>query len=267
MKKIKRIAYLLAVFVLVLSCTACMKVDIGVQINEDETGSLTTKISIEESVYEALVSMEEYENNEFVGSFKAKDFQKEVIDGASYYSAEKTEMFVSYEELVKSLEEIELPEGSELFESVKIEKSGMKYNFTAKTAIISNVGIDPHNEFEETESEEPWIIVTITVSMPGIIKDTNGEKINADTTQFVINDFESNSEYYAYSSIPLAEAIIITVLLTGIVAFILFVHSHNKKKRGEEEHENPDFFENENEGEEKMKICIPLEDFEEYEEN
>ena len=269
MRKFKKAMYLLTIFTLIFLCTGCARIDFDIKINTDETGLINTKISIEESVYEMLQSTGSFEvENDSEDPINIKDLKKEEINGVSYYYTEKIKEFNSYEAMVNLLKEIEVSEGVNIFENVEIEKVGMKYIFRFKTAIITEDVVSP---FPEDKKNRDWLIVTLSVDMPGVIKETNGVKVRMNTVCFTLNDFTASSEHYVQSAIPLSETIMITAFATGAVIALLYVLDCNKKRKEKEiEPENikDQSSENENiaEEDEEMETYAPLESFEEYKE-
>lgn len=200
MKKINKIFSLLFVVVLLVACVGCMRVDYGVKINDDNTAELTAKMSIEASAYETLLSFQDMNSDEDTSdsdSVDLEDFTKETIDGVEYYSYEETEKYNSYAELINAFNSYgEDAEINGLVTDFKIDKNENIYGFSFKT-------LAEDSESTSTYGEN-WFVFSMTVTMPGKITDTNGEKINDETVRFVLDDFSKENSYFVNSekSVP-----------------------------------------------------------------
>ena len=98
MKK-KVISLLLCTILLLSVLTGCIHQDMGVKMNKDGTGSITTTLGIEKDFYEQLKSM---------GSdpFEGKTISEYQYDGNTYVSYAETKQYSSYEEMEKALLEL-----------------------------------------------------------------------------------------------------------------------------------------------------------------
>ena len=226
MKKFKKIGSVLLIWVMVLGLVGCVRMDIGVEINDDGTGSLTAKMSIEESAYNELVSMGEIDEDD------AGDYKKEKIDGKTYYSITETEKYESLEDIADALEDLECIDGSQIFENVKIKEKdgGKKFTITFETPVIENP-----TEGMGYGDEEDWLVVTLTVKMPGKIADTNGEKQKRNTVCFTLDDFSDEAEYHAESvaTSPVGTIIIVVVGVAVAAGATVFLLNLKKKKEAQ----------------------------------
>lgn len=98
MKK-KVISLVLCTIMLLCVLTGCVHQDMGVKMNKDGTGSVTTTLGIEKEFYEQLKSM---------GSdpFEGKTVTEYQYDGSNYVSYAETKQYSSYEEMEKALLEL-----------------------------------------------------------------------------------------------------------------------------------------------------------------
>ena len=98
MKK-KVFALLMSTIMLLSLLTGCIHQDMGVKMNKDGTGSITTTLGIEKDFYEQLKSM---------GSdpFEGKTVSEYQYDGSTYVSYAETKEYGSYEEMENALLEM-----------------------------------------------------------------------------------------------------------------------------------------------------------------
>lgn len=230
MKKIKVIFSALCLLCLVVFCTGCMKMDLDVVLKEDGTASLTSKISIEESAYNSLLEMGESADS---ASFDLEDFVKETINDEIFYSYEQTVDYASYEELIEALESTDESSGTSLFERVEItgdEKNGFVFTMVTTEADFSEV--------EDTASlpiSDDWLVVSTTVKMPGKISETNGEKIDKFTAQFILDDFTESNTYTVKSAPPKSIGLIIVMCVSGALLVGSVIYLVIKKFRSDDE--------------------------------
>ncbi len=95
MKK-KVISLVLCTVMLLCVLTGCIHQDMGVKMNKNGTGSITTTLGIEKEFYEQLKSM---------GSdpFEGKTVSEYQYDGNTYVSYAETKEYSSYEDMEKAL--------------------------------------------------------------------------------------------------------------------------------------------------------------------
>ena len=146
MKK-KVFALLMSTIMLLSLLTGCIHQDMGVKMNKDGTGSITTTLGIEKDFYEQLKSM---------GSdpFEGKTVSEYQYDGSTYVSYAETKEYSSYEEMEKAL--LEMTYETELIddaqnaemEDVPVEKEDGNIDG------VFDVVIDEEKE-EETKVETP----------------------------------------------------------------------------------------------------------------
>lgn len=95
MKK-KVFSLVLCTIMLLCVLTGCIHQDMGVKMNKDGTGSVTTTLGIEKEFYEQLKSM---------GSdpFEGKTVTEYQYDGSTYVAYAETKQYSSYEEMERAL--------------------------------------------------------------------------------------------------------------------------------------------------------------------
>ena len=226
MKK-KVFALLMSTIMLLSLLTGCIHQDMGVKMNKDGTGSITTTLGIEKDFYEQLKSM---------GSdpFEGKTVSEYQYDGSTYVSYAETKEYSSYEEMEKALlemtyetEMLEDAQGTEvedehsveeesndifditieeekenapapaqdnhIFSSVNIEKNGgifySSYTFAAVLNPQNGDGLD--YDLNETFK------VTLTVEMPTEITGAKGGTVEGNKVVFDIADITATQELAA----------------------------------------------------------------------
>lgn len=97
--KTKVFSLALCTILLLSVLTGCIHQDMGVKMNKDGTGSITTTLGIEKEFYEQLKSM---------GSdpFEGKTVTEYQYDGSTYVAYAETKQYSSYEEMEKALLEM-----------------------------------------------------------------------------------------------------------------------------------------------------------------
>jgi hypothetical protein len=229
----------------------------GVKMNKDGTGSITTTLGIEKDFYEQLKSM---------GSdpFEGKTVSEYQYDGSTYVSYAETKEYSSYEEMEKALlemtyetEMLEDAQGTEvedehsveeesndifditieeekedapapaqdnhIFSSVNIEKNGgifySSYTFAAVLNPQNGDGLD--YDLNETFK------VTLTVEMPTEITGAKGGTVEGNKVVFDIADITATQELAATceennTGLVIGIVIGLVVLVAGAVCLIKF---------------------------------------------
>lgn len=138
MKK-KVFALLMSTIMLLSLLTGCIHQDMGVKMNKDGTGSITTTLGIEKDFYEQLKSM---------GSdpFEGKTVAEYQYDGSTYVSYAETKEYSSYEDMEKALLEM-----------------------TYETEIIEEAQ-NAENEDVEEDAENPDDIFDVTIEEPETVR-------------------------------------------------------------------------------------------------
>lgn len=237
--------------------TGCIHQDMGVKMNKDGTGSITTTLGIEKDFYEQLKSM---------GSdpFEGKTVSEYQYDGSTYVSYAETKEYSSYEEMEKALlemtyetEMLEDAQGTEvegehsveeesndifditieeekedapapaqdnhIFSSVNIEKNGgifySSYTFAAVLNPQNGDGLD--YDLNETFK------VTLTVEMPTEITGAKGGTVEGNKVVFDIADITATQELAATceennTGLVIGIVIGLVVLVAGAVCLIKF---------------------------------------------
>lgn len=253
----KVLALLMSTIMLLSLLTGCIHQDMGVKMNKDGTGSITTTLGIEKDFYEQLKSM---------GSdpFEGKTVSEYQYDGSTYVSYAETKEYSSYEEMEKALlemtyetEMLEDAQGTEvedepsveeesndifditieeekedapapaqdnhIFSSVNIEKNGgifySSYTFAAVLNPQNGDGLD--YDLNETFK------VTLTVEMPTEITGAKGGTVEGNKVVFDIADITATQELAATceennTGLVIGIVIGLVVLVAGAVCLIKF---------------------------------------------
>ena len=232
MKK-KVLALLMSTIMLLFLLTGCIHQDMGVKMNKDGTGSITTTLGIEKDFYEQLKSM---------GSdpFEGKTVAEYQYDGSTYVSYAETKEYSSYEDMEKALLEmtyeteiieeaqnaenedveedaenpddifdvtIEEPEtvrveavapttpaqDNHIFSSVNIEKNGGIFYSSYTFAAVLN---PPNGDGLDYDLNETFK-VTLTVEMPTEITGAKGGTVEGNKVVFDIADITATQELAA----------------------------------------------------------------------
>ena len=112
-KKVFSLCLCLALLLSVL--TGCIHQDMGVKMNKDGTGSITTTLGIKKDFYEQMKGM---------GSdpFEGKTVSEYQYDGDTYVSCAETKEYSSYEDMEKAL--LELTYETEMLEDAQGAENG-----------------------------------------------------------------------------------------------------------------------------------------------
>ena len=244
MKSIRKfVGFGLVLAMLFVCLTGCLRIDMGVEIKEDGTASVTSKLMIEEDAYNMLASLgssgeggDVSEGDESADSGDAsvpsgsdldlESFQKETIDGKVYYTFEETVKVASYEELEQMLVSSGDEDGVDLFSEAHVKKDGNSYSFQATTVAMDNSA--------SGMGSDDWLTLSMTITLPGKISDTTGEMINENTVRFVLDDFSEAKTLFVVSEVSAlntSEILVLAacgaLLVVGVVVMIL-----QKKKKG-----------------------------------
>lgn len=242
------ISLLLTAVLLVGLLTGCIHQDMGVKMNRDGTGSITTTLGIEKSFYEQMKAMDS-------DPFEGKSVTEYQYEGKTYVAYAETKECASYEEMEQALldmtyetemlEDAQDPETEDtaedvvvvidddaqpqvpapatddrIFSSVNIEKnSGIFYSSYTFNAVLnpqSSDGLD----FDLNEAFK----VTLSVEMPGEISSTKGGKVDGNQVVFDIADITERQELTATceeNNTVVVVGIAIGLILLAVCAFCL----------------------------------------------
>lgn len=219
MKNLKHFMTALLILSLVACLTSCMKVDLGVEIRENNTATTTTKVYIERDVYEMMTEMGENDSS-------LEGFTPDAED-ENYYSKTETKEHKSLEELADSLLAMEV-RGIPLFSSVRIENVNSKtYFFEVKTS-------DENSSNEAIP--EGALAFRMTVKLPGevIVEDVvGGEVLEDGSVRFATDDFSKSNTFTVSSETKdshLVRNIIIWVVGLTVIVVVNVIHFRNVKK-------------------------------------
>ena len=239
MKNFKKIAVVVISACLLLCCVSCVRVDVGLDINKKGTASMSTKMMLDEDLYNMLISFgEEDTENEVPEGEDSKEttdseaefedldlskFVKEEINSKTYYSYNvENYNFATYTEAVEKLMELELTDNMSLFKAIEIvNEKETKYKFKATTMAINTEDIASD---ESMSLPDDWCVLTLTVKMPGEITETNGIKLEDGSVRFEIKDFSEEKEYYIYAEDTAFNPFIICVWVIGGLAIVFCLY-------------------------------------------
>ncbi len=228
MKSIKKsIVFILFAVMMMVCLTGCLKVDMGVEIKEDGTAALTTKLFMEEDAYKTLLSLDETASEDpnvtTSGDLDLKSFKKETIDDEVYYTFEETKELKSYEELKNAILS-SVDEDGNMFSEVEIIEESENYTFKVVT--------EKADTSDAPVSSDNWLTISMTVTMPGNVVETNGEQVDENTVKFVMNDF-TESHTYSVRSEPvkfgMRDIVLIVAFFSIIIGLIAFLVYRRKK--------------------------------------
>ena len=259
MKK-KVFALLMSTIMLLSLLTGCIHQDMGVKMNKDGTGSITTTLGIEKDFYEQLKSM---------GSdpFEGKTISEYQYDGSTYVSYAETKEYSSYEEMEKALlemtyetemledaqdaetednedaqenpddifdvnieevetenvEDIAPAQDNHIFSSVNIEKNGGIFYSSYTFAAVLNPQNGDGLDYDLNETFK----VTLTVEMPTEITGAKGGTVEGNKVVFDIADITATQELAATceennTGLVIGIVIGLVVLVAGAVCLIKF---------------------------------------------
>ena len=259
MKK-KVFALLMSTIMLLSLLTGCIHQDMGVKMNKDGTGSITTTLGIEKDFYEQLKAM---------GSdpFEGKTITEYQYDGNTYVAYAETKEYSSYEEMEKALldmtyetemledaqdaetednedaqenpddifdvniEEVETEKAEDvtpaqdnhIFSSVNIEKNGGIFYSSYTFAAVLNPQNGDGLDYDLNETFK----VTLTVEMPTEITGAKGGTVEGNKVVFDIADITATQELAATceennTGLVIGIVIGLVVLVAGAVCLIKF---------------------------------------------
>ena len=214
---------LLAALCLAVLLSGCVRTELGVTLNKDGTGVITTPVAVEEDVYNMMKQS---------GSdpFEGRETQNVTYDDTEYVSCSEATERLPYEDLETRLKVFRLDNQDEtgplLFQDVSIEKnSGLFYSsffFKAKTA--AQVSTD-----ESGQEVDETFKFFVTVTMPGNITQVKGGVVEGNTVTFEIEDLTQENELAVYAdsnNIGVIIGIIVALVVILGAAFIIL------RKRG-----------------------------------
>lgn len=229
----KRAKILALVLLLILTLSGCLKVDMSVRLNSDETGSLTAQFAISKEAYDYLKSFDSSGD-----PFDGQEYFEIVEDGVTYVAFKETKENLTFDEIAKYLveggeEDKEALTGSDsLFESVEITKtSGFlsnEYSFVASTIRVQKDTDDADNGLGDIGADldgfgnslaESLSKFTLTIEMPGKISHNSNGKVEGNKVVFTISDFTQGNILSVHSKDGLTS----TYIYIGFAAILLIL--------------------------------------------
>lgn len=249
MKK-KIFVLVVAVLMLAMMFTGCIKNDIGVKMNKDGSGSIAMTIGIAKDVYQELLQLG-------TDPFEGETPAEYTYEGITYVTYTEEKKYDSYGDMEQALLEmtydtdlVEEVQGAldtdaddstenivntgedeytvpktdnHIFSSVNMDKNGgifyTSYTFNAVMNPQSNTGID----YDMNEMFK----VTFTVEMPEKITQTKGGKVEGNKVTLDIADVTERQELAAAceannTGIVLGIVIGLAVLVAGLICYLKF---------------------------------------------
>lgn len=240
MKK-KIFILVVAVVMLAMMFTGCIRNDIGVKMNKDGSGSISATIGIEKGFYQELLQM---------GSdpFQGKTPTEYTYEDTTYVAYTEEKKYSSYEDIEQALlkltydteavedvkqkiegtdtsdDELEVQKAdNHIFSSVDIEKNEgifyTSYTFSAVMNPQSNDGLD----YDMNEVFD----VTFTVEMPEKITQYKGGKAEGNKITFNIADVTERQEFAATceannTGVVIGIVVGLVVIAVGVFLLIKF---------------------------------------------
>jgi hypothetical protein len=246
----KTLAILLSAVMMIVMLTGCIHQDMGVKMNKDGTGSITTTLGIEKDFYDQLVSM---------GSdpFEGKTTTEYEYDGTTYVSYAESKEYSSYEEMEQALldmtYETELIEDAQedtsddgevdgvidvavdteeapaqdnhIFSSVSIEKDSGIFQSTYSFHAVLNAQSNGNADYDMNDTFK----VTLSVEMPCEITDAKGGTAEGNKIIFDIADITESQELSATCEENHTGAVIgITLAVVALVVGLVFFFKSRK---------------------------------------
>lgn len=246
----KAMAILLSAVMMIVMLTGCIHQDMGVKMNKDGTGSITTTLGIEKDFYDQLVSM---------GSnpFEGKTTTEYEYDGTTYVSYAESKEYSSYEEMEQALldmtYETELIEDAQedtsddgemdgvidvavddeeapaqdnhIFSSVSIEKDSGIFQSTYTFHAVLNALNNENADYDMNDTFK----VTLSVEMPCEITDSKGSTAEGNKIVFDIADITESQELSATCEENHIGAVIgITLAIVALVVGLVFLFKSKK---------------------------------------
>lgn len=259
MKK-KVFALLMSTVLLLCVLSGCIHQDMGVKMNKNGTGSITTTLGIEKDFYEQLKAMGsdpfegktiteyQYDGNTYVAYAETKEYssyedmeqalldmtyETEMLEDAQDAETEDNEdvqenpddiFDVNIEEVeTENVEDVAPAQDNHIFSSVNIEKnSGIFYSSYTFAAVLN-----PQNgEGLDYDLNETYK-VTLTVEMPTEITGAKGGTVEGNKVIFDIADITESQELAATceennTGLVIGIVIGLVVLVVGAVCLIKF---------------------------------------------
>lgn len=246
----KTLAILLSAVMLIVMLTGCIHQDMGVKMNKDGTGSMTTTLGIEKDFYDQLVSK---------GSdpFEGKTTTEYEYDGTTYVSYAESKEYSSYEEMEQALLEmtyetelvedaqedtsddgevdgvidvavdaVEAPaQDNHIFSSVSIEKDSGIFQSTYTFHAVLNAQSNENADYDMNDTFK----VTLSVEMPSEITDSKGGTAEGNKVVFDIADITESQELSATCEENHTGAVIgITLAIVALVVGLVFFFKSKK---------------------------------------
>ncbi len=244
----KTIILLLTAIIFASVLTGCVRLDIGITLNKNGTGSVAASFGIEKTVYEQLKTMG-------TDVFEGKTTTEQSYDGATYVMYTETKEYGSYAEIknalleltyntdeLKNLADTEYGPVSDLsnytpytpekektddhvFALVDIDRStGIFYSVYTFRATVN-----PPEPDGKSNGNSGDYIVTITVNMPDKITQSKGGMVEGNTITFDLSEIPAPTEIAAVSELNHYGVVLGICGGLIVVVAVLFIFIKRKK--------------------------------------
>ena len=260
----KTLAILLSAVMMIVMLTGCIHQDMGVKMNKDGTGAVTTTLGIEKEFYNSLKEM---------GSdpFEGKTVTEYEYDGSTYVACSETKEYASYEDMEKALLELTYetkliedaqgddsvtdetnptedsifdvvidedtdttPDNAEpendnhIFSSIRIEKKRELF----RTTYSFNAQLNPQNADAVDYDPNETFKVTLSVEMPAEITEAKGGDVEGNKVVFDITDITEKQEFSAVSEVSHTGVVIgiiaAVVAVAALTVGLIYMSKHKK---------------------------------------
>lgn len=247
---------LITAILLVASLTSCVCSNIGVSLNKDGTGSVTTSVGIEKNAYNQIKALG--------GSdpFEGKTLVEQTVDGKAYMMVSETKECSSYDEIKETLlaltynsdklnefvpedEEAEPESGYTLYQPVKEEKSdaifssvdidkasGILYSVYTFHAVLNPLpkpDIDPETAAEMNINLDDYYKVVVSVTMPEKITQSTDGTVDGKEVTFKISNKDEAAEIGAISEVNHYFVVIAAIVLLLVILAVVVIIVKRKK--------------------------------------
>lgn len=239
------LAIVLCAVMMIVMLTGCIHQDMGVKMNKDGTGSITTTLGIEKNFFDQLMSMGR-------NPFEGKTTTEYEYDGSTYVSYAESKEYSSYEEMEQALldmtYETELIEDAQedtsddsevdgvidvavddeeapaqdnhIFSSVSIEKDSSIFQSTYTFHAVLNAQSNENADYDMNDTFK----VTLSVEMPCEITDSKGGTAEGNKIVFDIADITESQELSAtceenHTGVVIGITLAVVALVVGLVFF------------------------------------------------
>ena len=230
---VKRIVPLLAFALLVSACQ--IRIDVGVVVNEDETGTLTLVVALDEELREfsAQSGSDEFDIGEIPDGWTAQDYSDGEFEGTQVST-----MFTSLEDLriqIESLAEETSADGDETLDflsQITLTKEGSTFTFSADLSGLSDnlgtategAGADDFG-IDSAALLADLFAIRVILTLPGEIVSHNADTVSENTLTWNLSIADEGRVIEARSKVggdigPVI-GIVVLILVLAVIAYMV----------------------------------------------